>query len=120
MKTLLLFGLCLVGVFAIDKYPTKYDNIDVDNVLKNKRLFNNYMQCLLKKGKCTEDGTLLRDLIPDALLTECAKCSEVQKTKAEKVIKHIKKEHPQDWEDLLKVYDPEKKYVKSYQKYLDE
>nr|AIX97070.1 chemosensory protein 2 [Dastarcus helophoroides] len=120
MKTI-IFGLCLVvAVCAIDKYPTKYDNIDVDNILNNKRLLNNYMQCLLKKGKCTEDGSLLRDLIPDALLTDCAKCSEVQKTKSEKVIRFIKKNRGDDWDELLKVYDPDKKFVKVYQKYIDE
>lgn len=43
-----------------DKYTTKWDNIDIDSILKSDRLLRNYINCLLEKGRCTPDGLELR------------------------------------------------------------
>lgn len=43
-----------------DTYTTKYDNIDVDQVLASKRLVTSYVQCLLDKKPCTPEGAELR------------------------------------------------------------
>nr|CAJ01514.1 hypothetical protein [Pediculus humanus corporis] len=67
-----------------EKYSTKYDNIDLDSILKNDRLLQNYVNCLLDKGTCTPEGTDLKKVLPDALENACAKCSEAQKRGAEK------------------------------------
>ncbi|KAJ8960213.1 hypothetical protein NQ318_003937 [Aromia moschata] len=83
---LLTFVLC---VFAQDKYTTKYDNIDLDSIIGNDRLFKNYIDCLLDKGKCTSDAAELKKHIPDALESECEKCSEKQRNGIRKVIKHL-------------------------------
>lgn len=45
---------------ADDKYTTKYDNLDIDQVLASKRLVNQYVQCLLDKKPCTADAAELR------------------------------------------------------------
>lgn len=67
-----MFKLCsaAVGLFlavqlvagkpAGEKYTTKYDNVDLDQILRNDRLFNNYYNCLLDKGKCSPDGQELK------------------------------------------------------------
>nr|AIX97048.1 chemosensory protein 7 [Dastarcus helophoroides] len=123
MKTVLLSLICslvLVLVASEDKYTTKYDNIDVDGILTNHRLFDNYVKCLLGRGKCSEDGATLKKYIPDALLTECAKCSALQKKHGEKVLRFMYKNRRDAWDSLLKVYDPESKYQSSYRKYIDE
>lgn len=41
-------------------YTTKYDNIDVDQILASKRLVNNYVQCMLDKKPCTPEGAELK------------------------------------------------------------
>jgi hypothetical protein len=41
-------------------YTTKYDNIDVDQILRSKRLVNSYVQCLLDKKPCTPEGAELK------------------------------------------------------------
>lgn len=41
---------------APEKYTTKYDNVDVDGILNNDRLFNSYFKCLMDEGKCTPEG----------------------------------------------------------------
>lgn len=41
-------------------YETRYDNIDLDELLKNDRLRKNYVKCLLNEGPCTPDGQELK------------------------------------------------------------
>jgi hypothetical protein len=43
-----------------EKYTTKYDSINVDEILESDRLRNNYINCVLEKGKCTPEGTELK------------------------------------------------------------
>jgi hypothetical protein len=43
-----------------EKYTTRYDNINVDEILESDRLRDNYINCVLEKGKCTPEGTELR------------------------------------------------------------
>lgn len=43
-----------------DKYTTKYDDIDVDQILTSKRLLSNYIKCLLEEGPCTAEGKELK------------------------------------------------------------
>lgn len=43
-----------------DGYDTKYDNIDLDELLKSDRLRKNYVKCLLNQGPCTPDAQELK------------------------------------------------------------
>ena len=43
-----------------DKYTTKYDNINLDEILASERLVDNYLKCIMEQGKCTPDGAELR------------------------------------------------------------
>lgn len=46
-----------------DKYPSKYDNFDVDQLLNQERLLNHYIKCLEDKGPCTPDGKMLKGML---------------------------------------------------------
>ncbi|XP_016928731.1 ejaculatory bulb-specific protein 3 [Drosophila suzukii] len=109
-----LFVLGLVLVAAEDKYTTKYDNIDVDEILKSDRLFGNYFKCLVDTGKCTPEGRELKKSLPDALKTECSKCSEKQRQNTDKVIRYIIDNKPEEWKQLQAKFDPEDIYIKRY------
>lgn len=100
---------------ADDTYTTKFDNIDIDAILKSDRLLKNYVNCLLDKGNCTPDGKELKEHLPDALETECSKCSEKQKTGTDKVIRFLVNKKPETWEQLKKKYDPNGEYTKRYE-----
>ncbi|XP_061396794.1 ejaculatory bulb-specific protein 3-like [Musca vetustissima] len=116
----LIASVCIVAARPADddtKYTTKYDNIDVDEILKSDRLFNNYYKCLIDQGTCTPDGRELKNTLPDALQTECSKCNEKQKANADKVIRYIIENKPEEWKSLQEKYDPEHVY---YNKYKDE
>jgi hypothetical protein len=61
--SLLLVALVLAEAARIrrdEKYTTKYDNINLDEILQSDRLLDNYIKCLLEKGKCTPEGTELK------------------------------------------------------------
>ncbi|KAJ8928812.1 hypothetical protein NQ314_018578 [Rhamnusium bicolor] len=58
--TLYLTIIFIVGVFCEDTYTSKYDNIDIDSIIKNDRLLKNYIDCLLDKGKCGPDAAELK------------------------------------------------------------
>nr|AMP19499.1 chemosensory protein 4 [Tomicus yunnanensis] len=95
-------------------YTTKYDNIDIDQILASNRLLKNYVNCLLDKGSCTQEGKELKTYLPDAIATECSKCSKAQKKIAGKVFQSLLLNHPDDWELLTTKYDPDGNFRKKY------
>uniref|UniRef100_A0A182TCG7 Chemosensory protein 3 n=1 Tax=Anopheles maculatus TaxID=74869 RepID=A0A182TCG7_9DIPT len=114
MKLYIIVALALVGVVAAQQYTSKYDGVDVDEILKSDRLFNNYYKCLLDEGRCTPDGNELKKILPDALKTDCAKCSEKQRAGAIRVIDYMILNRRAQWDALQKKYDPENKYIEKY------
>lgn len=60
MKYLLVLCCIAAAVIADDKYTNKYDNIDLDEILQNKRLFDAYVNCIMERGKCTAEGKELK------------------------------------------------------------
>ncbi|EAA12322.2 AGAP008051-PA [Anopheles gambiae str. PEST] len=115
MKLFVVVALALVAaVAAQDKYTSKYDNINVDEILKSDRLFGNYYKCLLDQGRCTPDGNELKRILPDALQTNCEKCSEKQRDGAIKVINYLIQNRKDQWDVLQKKFDPENKYLEKY------
>ncbi|KAK9500191.1 hypothetical protein O3M35_001497 [Rhynocoris fuscipes] len=96
-------------------YTTSYDNLDLDEILNNNRLYNRYFQCLTNKARCTPDGKELKEVLPDALSTGCAKCTEKQKENSEKVIRFLLKNKTADYLELEKMYDPDGLYRHKYE-----
>jgi hypothetical protein len=43
-----------------DKYTTKFDNINVDDILASDRLVHNYIKCLMDRGRCTAAAAELK------------------------------------------------------------
>ncbi|XP_044013607.1 allergen Tha p 1-like [Aphidius gifuensis] len=113
MKIAILFLAVMVAVVTAkpaNQYTNKYDDINLDEILGNKRILNNYIKCLLEQGSCTPEGTELKMRLPDALETGCSKCNEKQKAGAKKMIEHLIKNDRDKWDKLMEKYDPESKY----------
>nr|XP_023025989.1 ejaculatory bulb-specific protein 3-like [Leptinotarsa decemlineata] len=49
-----LFGL--VVTVPAEYYATKYDHIDIEMILNNRRMVNYYTACMLNKGPCPPEG----------------------------------------------------------------
>ncbi|VVC30754.1 Hypothetical protein CINCED_3A025846 [Cinara cedri] len=102
---------------AQDAYTSKFDGFDVDKVLNNNRILTSYIKCLLDEGNCTAEGRELKKVLPDALRTDCSKCSDVQKQRSEKVIRFLIKNRSDDFDRLTTKYDPSGEYKKKLEKY---
>lgn len=112
--------ICVQVMGSNEEYPKIYDQIDVDTILKSERLSNQYTQCLLDKGPCTADGRSLKQILPEAVATQCAKCNDRQKEIARKICAYLKEKNPQAWELFVDKYDPDKKYLEKFEEFLNE
>ncbi|XP_050542607.1 uncharacterized protein LOC126906241 [Daktulosphaira vitifoliae] len=95
-------------------YPTRYDYIDVETVMNNERIVKALFNCVMEKGPCTREGLELKRIIPDALQTECAKCTDRQRKQAGKVLAHLMHYKPDYWKMLWEKFDPNNVYLKKF------
>ncbi|XP_050352516.1 ejaculatory bulb-specific protein 3-like [Nymphalis io] len=113
--------LCLFALMAItlarpeEKYTDRYDNIDLDEILNNPRVLENYFKCIMDQGKCTPDGKELKSHMQEALKDECAKCTEAQKRGTDKVMGHLINHKKDYWDQLTAKYDPDHKLREKYE-----
>nr|AJP61958.1 chemosensory protein [Phenacoccus solenopsis] len=118
MKSFSIFAIALCAVVccsvADDTYTTRYDNINLDEILASKRLVANYVQCLVNGKPCSPEGTELRKILPEALKTKCAKCTPKQKEGAIKVITRVQKDYPEEWKKLAAKWDPTGEYFRAF------
>ncbi|XP_013187523.2 allergen Tha p 1 [Amyelois transitella] len=120
MKLVAVVILSAVGVVLADeKYRDLDDKLDLSEVLSNDRLLQSYAKCLLNKGPCTPEVKQIKDKIPEVLETHCAKCTDKQKEAGKKLAQEVKKRHPKIWAELVALYDPEGKYQKAFQQFLN-
>nr|QLI62042.1 chemosensory protein 11 [Streltzoviella insularis] len=100
-------------------YTDKYDTINLDEVLSNKRLLGAYIKCVLEQGRCTPEGKELKSHITDALQTGCSKCTSKQRQGMKRVIKHLITYEDDSWQLLVEKYDPQRIYSHKYEKELN-
>nr|AGY49269.1 putative chemosensory protein [Sesamia inferens] len=115
MKFAILLCVMVAAVMAEEKYTDKYDNIDLDEILSNKRLLMAYVNCVLDKGKCSPEGKELKDHLSDAIETGCKKCTEAQEKGTYKVIEHLIKNELDIWRELCDKFDPTGTWRKKYE-----
>ncbi|XP_045537512.1 allergen Tha p 1 [Papilio machaon] len=106
MKLMILLAVLAVALARPDDgfYDNKYDSFNVKEVIGNIRLLKAYVLCFQSKGKCTPEGADFKSRIPEALESECGKCTEKQKTMVAEVIKAIMELLPAEWDELVKIY----------------
>ncbi|VVC97646.1 allergen Tha p 1-like [Leptidea sinapis] len=118
---LIIVALCcvLATTWAKSTYTNKYDNINVDEILESDRLLKGYIDCLMDRSRCPPDAKTLKETLPDALENECKKCTEKQKTNADKVVKYLVNKRPNLWKELATKYDPNNLYQERYKDKID-
>ncbi|KAK9892197.1 hypothetical protein WA026_019002 [Henosepilachna vigintioctopunctata] len=114
MKVSLLLAVCFFAVAYAEKarYDSKFDNIDLNEIFQSARLIKNYHDCFMDRGKCTPQGAQIKKNLPDALKTECDKCTEKQKENAKKTLNFLLEEKPDLYKELEAKYDPDQVYRK--------
>ncbi|XP_044745729.1 eukaryotic translation initiation factor 4 gamma-like [Coccinella septempunctata] len=121
MKFFIVEVVVTVAVIVIAKgspiqfYATKYDHLDIEEILNNRRMVKYYANCLLSRGPCTPQGAELKRILPEALETNCLRCTEKQKAVTYQSIKRLKKEYPKTWALLETKWDPNNVYVRRFE-----
>ncbi|CAB3370580.1 Hypothetical predicted protein [Cloeon dipterum] len=100
-------------------YTNRFDHVAIENVLSSPRLMKNFHQCLVGRGPCTSEGAELKKIIPEALKSDCARCTERQKVQAGKVIIYLLENRPEWWKELIEKYDPDGTVRKRYEYEMD-
>nr|AGI37363.1 chemosensory protein 2 [Cnaphalocrocis medinalis] len=120
MKTFVaLFALVAVAVARPeDTYNTAYDNFNAKELVENARLLKNYGKCFLDQGPCTPEGADFKKTIPEALKTDCAKCTPKQRELIREVVSGFQSKLPEVWAELVKKHDPEGAYKESFEAFL--
>ncbi|XP_049876708.1 ejaculatory bulb-specific protein 3-like [Pectinophora gossypiella] len=101
-----------------EKYTDKYDSLDLDEMMSNKRLMQAYCRCILDQGKCTAEGRELKSHISEALQNGCAKCTDRQRYGMRRVISYVMKNENDMWQQMVQKYDPRRIYTTKYEKEL--
>ncbi|XP_070495473.1 ejaculatory bulb-specific protein 3-like [Chironomus tepperi] len=112
MKIVLI--LCIVSLTLVNAQLSRLANFDINTLLKNDRILNNYMKCLLDKGPCTNDGRDLKKHLPEALQTTCGQCSLKQKKDTKKLINHLETKKPQIFGEVRAKYDPSGERIRAF------
>ncbi|XP_053615082.1 allergen Tha p 1-like [Plodia interpunctella] len=119
MKSCIIFCLLALVAAAVarpsEHYTDRFDNVNLDEILANRRLLVPYVKCALDQAKCTPDGKELKSHIRDALENGCAKCTEPQREGTRKVIGHLINHEPDYWNQLTDKYDRDRKFTKQYE-----
>ncbi|XP_068620572.1 ejaculatory bulb-specific protein 3-like [Battus philenor] len=117
-----LIFLPILALFAItfaeERYTDRYDNLNLDEIMSNKRLLASYIKCVLDKGRCAPEAKELKLHLIDAVQNSCLKCTEFQKTGARKVVKFIRENDKDSWEQIKQKYDPNNEYKEKYEAFL--
>lgn len=83
-------------------YSDKYDYVDVDNILSNPRIREQYYNCFLGSSTCvTPDAKFFKDKFPEAIVTKCKRCTEKQKESFEKIVLYYTEKEPEKWNVIL-------------------
>nr|AVM86432.1 chemosensory protein [Corythucha ciliata] len=91
-------------------YQKVFEEVDPDTVLDNPRLLNSYLKCFYDEGPCSGHAKVVKESITPTLSTVCGYCSEKQKSIFKYTLNKFIPVHPADWERILTIYDPDKKY----------
>nr|AKI84398.1 CSP15 [Holotrichia parallela] len=109
--TLLITAKALAG----ETYSTEFDHINYKEVLANKRLVASYCNCLLEKGTCTAPAEYLKKILPEALETDCEKCTDKQRDLIPALVKVILTTEDNDcFRQLEQKFDPTGEYRQKY------
>ncbi|KAK2576495.1 hypothetical protein KPH14_005821 [Odynerus spinipes] len=99
------------GTDSNEKYSSKYDDVNVEEILNNPRLRNQYVNCAAGSGPCiTGEAKFLKEVLPEVLVTTCRKCTEKQQLFFDKVITWFNENDKETWDRLVA------KIIQNYQK----
>lgn len=55
-----MLGLTFLSLTLAEQYTDRYDDLDINEILANKRLLSTYIKCVLDQGRCTSEGKAIK------------------------------------------------------------
>nr|AIX97824.1 chemosensory protein [Cnaphalocrocis medinalis] len=113
-----MFLLAIIGLAAAApaEKTDDSDEVNVDEILANRRLLLPYIKCALEQGKCSSSGKKVKDHIKKSLQNDCETCTEKQKKDTNAVFKHLINKENDYWNQLIAKYDPQRQYAPKHEK----
>ncbi|KAJ9585922.1 hypothetical protein L9F63_020430 [Diploptera punctata] len=87
--------------------------LDADALSQDPKATQDFINCLLETGPCTEEEDKYRLGLPEVVKTTCSKCSPEVKDFFIKTTRFVSQKHPEQWKKLTAKYDPDGKYEAS-------
>nr|WJJ70373.1 venom protein U-MPTX.7-21 [Megalopyge opercularis] len=120
MKSTIIACTFMGIVWATYAYDEVFEKFNVDELVENPKLLQNYANCFLGKGACTQEAKKIKEIIPDALNTDCKKCTENEQVKIKKTMKAYKTKLPSTYEEMVNHFDPKGEHKEAIEKYVNE
>jgi len=95
---------CIFACASAQLIPREFQNINIEQYLKNPRAVRFQLNCLLYDGHCDRIGKYIKLTIPELITNRCRNCSPEQKAQAGKLVAFIQQNYPQEWDDAIKKF----------------
>nr|AVI04881.1 putative chemosensory protein 11 [Anthonomus grandis] len=118
MKLFLVIVMVQIVLLAAQKNTSGSDNLDIDQILSDKRVVESYIKCVLDEGPCSPQIRELRKIFIEAIETSCVKCTEAQKRFVKKGANFMKANQPKEWSKIVKKYNIEGTRAASFNAFL--
>ncbi|KAK7865726.1 hypothetical protein R5R35_005520 [Gryllus longicercus] len=112
---LALAALCTAA--PQETYSTRYDNVNLQALLADPSQVEKFLKCFLQEGDgepCSEMGRRVKAVLPEALPSDCKKCTGAQRVGLAKTVQFLNAKLPQQWKQLEKKFDPQGAYAKAH------
>ncbi|GBP07806.1 Putative odorant-binding protein A10 [Eumeta japonica] len=117
---LILVMLVIGAVAGPPAYDSKFESIDIDDIINNDRILKNYVECFLDRRPCVKEAAEIKVLLADALKNVCARCTPKQIKMIRKLDDVLMDRHKHVHEQILRKYDPQNKYRGPFRRFLEE
>jgi len=84
--------------------PREFQNVNIENYLKNPRAVQFQLKCVIYNGPCDRIGKYLKITIPELLTNQCRNCNPEQKKSAGRLVAFIQQNYPKEWDDAVKKF----------------
>nr|SAJ59011.1 putative chemosensory protein [Triatoma brasiliensis] len=100
-------------------YYQVFEEIDVDIILDNERLLRSYLTCFFDEAPCSAHAAAVKESIPEVMSTVCGKCNDKQKAIYKHALNKFIPTHKEDWDHILRIYDPNGEYWPNIKKFME-
>ncbi|XP_018562995.1 ejaculatory bulb-specific protein 3-like [Anoplophora glabripennis] len=95
-----------VYALGLEDHIPNFDNFNLNDIIKSRTVFDNYMNCFLDKDKCSKGGELLKGIVLDTIKTNCKTCTEAQRNIGKTIVRYLMDNKVDLWDEIKAKYVP--------------